>query len=171
MVPAAVRRPVQFLRRLAIQLIREPRTSALGARMALWIVLVSVAARMTSFPTTLQLLSLGIGHPGRRPPSAEPEYLATTIDRVLRLDLPVFKPRCWKRALVLYRYLTSRGIACRVNFGVRRDEQGTLAGHAWLERNGRAYLEPDGDVDTYVVTFSLPASAATAVVHTPSRTA
>lgn len=156
MVPAAVRTAPRVLSRIVRQVIREPRTAALGAHMALWIVLTSVAARMTSLPKTVRLLTRGVRQPVSPNPSTDPQHLARTIDRVLRIELPIFRPRCWKRSLVLYRYLTRAGIECRINFGVRRNPDGTLAGHAWLERDGHPFLESDTAIGSYVVTFSLP---------------
>ena len=80
--------------------------------------------------------------------------LAAAIDRVLRWDLFLFKRSCWRRAMVLHRYLALHGIESRINFGVRREPDGSLAGHAWLERHGEPFLEDEPG--TYVITFSLP---------------
>jgi hypothetical protein len=56
--------------------------------------------------------------------------------------------------MVLHRYLALHGIESRVTFGVRRDPDGSLAGHAWLERDGEPFLEHEAGA--YVVTFTLP---------------
>ena len=68
--------------------------------------------------------------------------------------------------MVLQRFLRRIGIDSRVSFGVRRDPDGALVGHAWLERGGRPYLEVE-NAGAYVATFSLPladsASASTAL--------
>jgi hypothetical protein len=56
---------------------------------------------------------------------------------------------------VLYRYLALHGIETRVVFGVRKEDEGLLAGHAWLEADGQPLLEaksPD-----YSITYSFPA--------------
>jgi hypothetical protein len=76
------------------------------------------------------------------------------IDSVLSVDLFVFRPSCWKRAMVLHRFLSLHGIESRINFGVRKAVDGTVSGHAWLEHGGRALLE--NEVPAYVVTFALP---------------
>ncbi|MCA1591845.1 MAG: lasso peptide biosynthesis B2 protein [Acidobacteria bacterium] len=74
--------------------------------------------------------------------------------RLLATDFWIFTPTCWKRAPVLYRYLALHGIESRVLFGVRRDGEGLLDGHAWLEAKGRPLLETTAP--TYKVTFSYP---------------
>lgn len=169
MVPAVLRTSARVLSRFVRLIIRRPRTAALGARMALWLVLVSVAARMTSLPRTFRLMTFGVNRSRPRAAPADAVLLARTIDSVLRLDLAVFKPRCWKRSLVLYRYLTRLGITCSINFGVRRTADGALAGHAWLERDGLPFLESDATIDSYIVTFTLPGpgddQAAAAIRH------
>jgi hypothetical protein len=73
---------------------------------------------------------------------------------VLAADFWDFTPTCWKRAPVLHRYLARRGIETRIVFGVRRDGEDALSGHAWLERGGEPLLETDAP--NYRVTYSFP---------------
>ena len=80
--------------------------------------------------------------------------LARTMDLLLRTDMFVFKPICWKRAAVLHRYLTLSGINSRIVFGVRRGAQGEVDGHAWLESNGAPILETTAP--NYKVTYAFP---------------
>jgi hypothetical protein len=42
---------------------------------------------------------------------------------------------------VLRRYLSKHGVATRILFGVRNDVDGRVIGHAWLESNGKPFLE------------------------------
>lgn len=80
------------------------------------------------------------------------DELARAIDLVLSMNTLMFKPSCWKRAVVLHRYLQSNGIATRIMFGVRNETAGEVAGHAWLEADGQPILEhvpPE-----YVVTYT-----------------
>lgn len=135
------------------KVVAKPRDSFLGARMALWVVLVSILARVTSLPRAQRIASVRV----RRSSAGrfhEPAQLARTIDALLRLDAWVFRPICWKRALVLHRFLALNGVDSRINFGVQKDAGGPVRGHAWLEREGRPFLEEDAG--GYVVTFSLP---------------
>lgn len=66
----------------------------------------------------------------------------------------MFKPICWKRAAVLHRYLSRNGVDTRIIFGVRNEAGGKVAGHAWLESNGKPILE--NTPPEYVVTYRFP---------------
>ena len=82
--------------------------------------------------------------------------LAASIDSILRTKLLCFKPICWKRAAVLHRYLALNGVATKIVFGMRKEENGSLHGHAWLESQGKPILEkaaPD-----YTVTYTFPST-------------
>jgi hypothetical protein len=137
-------------------LVRSPRDAALSARMALWVVLASCFARLMPLPRAHQLVSARLR--ARPAGSDTPARLAQAIDRVLGLELFMFKRSCWRRALVLHRYLALHGFESRVNFGLKKTT-GELQGHAWLERDGQPFLEDDAGA--YVVTFSLPHPPAT----------
>jgi len=119
----------------------------LAARMASWIVVLSTVGRALSLPAILRLTDTR--HRGAARFRAE--ELASVIDRVFRTDL--LHRSCWKRAAVLRRFLLLEGIETAVVFGVRQGEE-TLAGHAWLERDGKPFLE--GKEPDYVVTFRYP---------------
>jgi hypothetical protein len=83
-----------------------------------------------------------------------PTRLARSIDLVLSADFLFLEPICWKRAAVLRRYLSQSGIATQIIFGVRNEAKGMVEGHAWLEADGKPFLEktpPD-----YVVTYTFP---------------
>jgi len=82
--------------------------------------------------------------------------LSRAIDLLLGTDLFVFKPVCWKRAAILHRYLALNGVATRIVFGVRKDTNGAIAGHAWLETGGKPLLETT--VPDYVVTYTFPSN-------------
>jgi len=149
---------VRLLGRTAGKIVAEPRAAVLRARMAFWVVLISGLARATSLPRAQRIASAGLRtRPAGRAPIT-PAELAAAIDSVLGIDLFVFRPSCWKRALVLQRFLTLNGIESRVCFGVQTVE-GTVTGHAWLEHQGRRLLERD--TGTYIVTFALPLQEAT----------
>lgn len=151
-------RVIDLLGRATRVLVTDPREAVLSARMSLWVILVSLLARLLPLPRVQQLIA------GRlRPVSAAegaptPEQLARTIDRLLRLDFFVFRRSCWKRALVLHRFLAFQGIESRIMFGVQAGATGPVRGHAWLEHQGRPLLETDANPGTYIVTFTLPQS-------------
>ena len=123
------------------------RGASVAVRMTAWIVFLTVFGRALPLRTTLRLLDTH--RRGVKRVSAE--RLAAIVDRTFRAD--VVHRSCWKRAAVLRRYLLLNGIETAVVFGVRKGEE-KLAGHAWLERDGRPFLE-DTEPD-YVVTFRYP---------------
>lgn len=151
---ATVDRIVLVLGLAARKIIVTPRESVLSARMALWVVLISGLARLTSLPRAQHIASFRIRPPSGGTGSTTPAQLGRAIDGVLGIDLFVFRRSCWKRAMVLHRFLALNGIESRINFGLRKAVDGTLDGHAWLEHEGRPLLE-DG-AGAYVVSFSLP---------------
>ena len=148
-----VGRTASIIGRAARLTLHTPAEAALSARMALWVVLVSVLARLMPLPRAHRIVSTRVRAAHAGTPADAPARLARAIDRVLRLDILMFKRSCWRRALVLQRFLALRGIESRVNFGVKTSG-GELAGHAWLERDGQPFLEDDAA--SYVITFSLP---------------
>jgi hypothetical protein len=158
MSPSIAGRVGRAAARAARLAVLDPRDAALGVRMAGWIVIVSALARATSLPQAHRLSTTRVRRRTRRDPDAAAARLATAIDRLLRLELLIFRKSCWRRAMVLHRYLALEGIDSRINFGVQRKADGSLAGHAWLEHRGAPFLEDDAAA--YVVTFTLPLTTA-----------
>ena len=122
--------------------------------MAVWVVALSVLARLLPLSRALEIVSARV----RKSTNvvANPVQLATAIDALLEANFLVFKPSCWKRATVLHRYLARAGVATTIRFGVRKDADGELKGHAWLELNGKPILESSPPV--YTVTYSFPSN-------------
>ena len=138
----------------ALQLtIRDPARACLLARMAVWVVVLSVLARLLPLSRSLQIVSTDVR---QKSTEVDPVQLSTAIDALLEANLFVFKPSCWKRATVLHRYLALAGLATTIRFGVRKDDNRELKGHAWLELNGKPILESSPPV--YTVTYSFPSS-------------
>ncbi len=134
---------------------REPREAWLLARAGAWVAVVSVLVKMLPLPRVLAAVSPSAGGRARRSTGVSDERLAQLLDSLLALDVLCFTPTCWKRAPVLHRYLALGGRETRIVFGLRKGGGDVLAGHAWLEAEGRPLLEttpPD-----YQVTFSFPA--------------
>ena len=129
----------------------RPGEAWLMCRMAWWVAVLSLTARWVSLPRALQIVA-GNQHYGG--PQTPQEDLARVIDQLLSADVLMFKPICWKRAAVLHRYLSRNGIDTRIIFGVRNEAGGEVAGHAWLESNGKPILE--STPPEYVVTYSFP---------------
>src|SRR5215217_3125084 len=131
---------VRLLRSVTHKFISKPREAWLLLRMAWWISVLSVAARFYSLPRALQIVA---GNSNEKQPAAttNEQDLARAIDLLLSVDFLIFKPVCWKRAAVLHRYLSRSGISTRIIFGVRNETEGKVDGHAWLELDGRPFLE------------------------------
>ena len=123
------------------------------ARMAGWVVVLSVLARILPLSRALQIVSTEVR---RKSTNVDPVQFATAIDALLEANVLVFKPSCWKRSTVLHRYLALAGLATTIRFGVRKDENRELKGHAWLELNGKPILESSPPV--YTVTYSFPST-------------
>ena len=123
-------------------------------RMACWVTILSVLVKLTSLPKTLQLVSTKVRRV-RQLNEAVPAELARALDLLLGMDLLLFRKSCWKRAVILHRYLALNGIESSIKFGVRKESGGKMAGHAWLERQGESLLEVTEP--KYTVTFGFPA--------------
>lgn len=134
--------------------IRTPREALLMVRMAWWVVLLSGLIKVQPLPRVLNLMT------PRRPvrpvvdQSPSNERIAQLMDLLLKVDALVFRPICWKRAAVLHRYLALKGTPTRIVFGVRKENQGSLEGHAWLEVDNRPVFETSSP--EYTVTYAFP---------------
>lgn len=134
--------------------VREPGSALLALRMSAWVAALSLFVKFMPLPRALGLVAPGrLGRASGEPSEAQ-AALARLLDAVLASDFWVFTPTCWKRAPVLHRYLALRGIETRIVFGVRREGDNALSGHAWLEREGRPLLE--AEAPDYSVTYSFP---------------
>ena len=135
-------------------LVSRPGETWLLLRMAWWVAVLCVTARLYSLPRALQIVA-GNNNTNQPAQAATNEKeLARAIDLILSVDFLIFTPICWKRAAVLHRYLSHSGIRTRIIFGVRNETNGKVAGHAWLEHDGKPILEkvpPE-----YVITYSFP---------------
>ena len=132
---------------------RRPREALLVARMAFWIAALSLMVRVVPLPRAMELMRpRRAGRPNPNPEATQAR-LAELLDALLRADIWVFTPTCWKRAPVLYRYLALAGVETRVVFGMRKGG-GALDGHAWLEAGGHPVLETE--TPTYAVTYVFP---------------
>jgi Transglutaminase-like superfamily len=135
------------------KLVTRPGEAWLLLRMAWWVVVLCVTARLYSLPRALQIVAGN--NNGKQPAEAANEKeLARAIDLLLSVDFLIFTPICWKRAAVLHRYLSHSGIPTRIIFGVRNETGGKVAGHAWLEHDGQPILE--SAPPEYVITYSFP---------------
>ena len=132
----------------------HPAQALLLFRMAGWVMLLSIAVKIFSLPRALRLVSTNTRSASQVPPDETQKKLGEAIDLLLKTDLLILKPSCWKRAALLHRYLALNGIATRILFGMRREPDGSVSGHAWLESDGEAILE--STAPNYAVTYAFP---------------
>lgn len=151
----SLREKIKLVPRIGQFIGREPREAFLLLRMATWIVVLSVLIKFFPLPRVLNL----IAHPtlSQKPKAKRitQHRLAQLVDALLGLNVLCFTPTCWKRAPVLHRYLALNGIETRIIFGLRKEKESLLAGHAWLEADGRPLLE--ASPPHYIPTYSFPA--------------
>ncbi len=148
-------RIVTLFSRAGKQVVQNPSHAALLIRMAAWVSLLSLAVKFQSLPAALGLVATPIRKTNPAVTGAE-HRLAATIDTLLKTKLFCFEPVCWKRAAVLHRYLALNGIATTIVFGMRKEADGSLHGHAWLESKGQPFLETE--VPEYKVTYTFPSA-------------
>lgn len=136
------------------KLIRDPAEAWLLIRLATCFVFVSVTARLYSLPESLRLVSSSRKKTDFNFDRTAQEQLARSLDLVLSTNTLGLRPVCWKRAAVLHRFLSRRGVATRICFGVKTDADGNVDGHAWLESDGVPILEKE--TPNFVVTYTFP---------------
>lgn len=94
----------------------------------------------------LNRLSRWLGRPFGKSAPPPDVTAAEWIDQLLhRLPWP-WKHTCLRRCAVLYHLLRRGGQPVQLVVGVRRDEYGKLAAHAWLTLDETPYLEPGDEV-------------------------
>ena len=145
-----------FLNRATRKAFSGPTEALLLLRMAGWVMLLSVAVKVLPLPRALRLVSTKTRLASNVAHGEIQKQLAASADHLLKTDLLVLKPICWKRAALLHRYLALNGISTQIMFGMRREPGGNIRGHAWLEASGRPILEtaaPD-----YAITYAFPSN-------------
>ena len=150
----SITKTARILSGITRKLVTNPGEAWLLLRMAWWVAVLCVTARVYSLPRALQIVAGNTN--GKQPAEAttNEKELARAIDLLLSVDFLIFTPICWKRAAVLHRYLSHSGIPTRIIFGVRNETDGKVAGHAWLEHDGQPILE--NAPPEYVITYSFP---------------
>jgi hypothetical protein len=135
--------------------------------MAGWVMLLSIAVKIFSLPRALRLVSTKTRCPVQAPRDETQKKLGQIVDRLLKTDLLILKPSCWKRAALLHRYLALNGMPTRILFGMRREPDGSVSGHAWLESGGEAILE--STAPNYSVTYAFPSHDTLRVLLLPAN--
>ncbi|CAN5399083.1 MAG: lasso peptide biosynthesis B2 protein [Pyrinomonadaceae bacterium] len=135
---------------------REPRKALLMFRIAGWVVMISLLLKILPIERAFKIIAPQSDSSVTKIQGYSPAQLAQMLDVILSINFCFFTPTCWKRAPVLFRYLSLSGIHSRIMFGVRKEGSDGLAGHAWLEVADQPICEKS--VARYTVTYSFPAS-------------
>ena len=152
--PSKLKKIARLVSAAGRKTVLHPREALLICRMATWVATLSILVKMTSLTRALRTVSTTVRN---RPVANDTETAATrakAIDLLLATDVLVFRPSCWKRATILHRYLALNGIASSIIFGMHKEPDGEVAGHAWLESDGEPILEKAAPA--YTVTFRFP---------------
>src|SRR6266478_282361 len=129
--------PVMMIWRAARMLFRKPAAALLLYRMAAWVFAVTIMLRFMPIPRVMEIVRPSIkGHVDSGNTEFIQARLGQSMDMLLGQKFLSLTTTCWKRAIVLHRFLGLEGIDSRVLFGVRKSVDGQLVGHAWLERDG-----------------------------------
>jgi hypothetical protein len=123
--------------------------------MATWVLILSGFVKVLTLPRALRFVATDV-RSNRDTGNLDVQDLSTAIDAVLGTDLLMFTPNCWKRATVLHRFLALNGIATTIVFGVRKEADGELKGHAWLQTDSGPFLESEPPL--YNVTYTFPSA-------------
>jgi hypothetical protein len=133
---------------------------ARGLRLAALRVLVPVLVRRHHLADLLALLD---GAPAPRPAATAPGPAARASSADARRVVDALRGRrmtCLHRALAGYAALRRRGEDVRFVIGVRRDGDGRdVVAHAWLERDGAPFGEPEEPRTRWAVAFVHPPPA------------
>lgn len=128
-------------------------------------IMLPLLFRKGSLPALLARLD-GVAVPGPVEPGGVRPSAATRAEALLPLVASLTRPlRFWRttclwRSLAGYAALRTAGDDVRFLIGVRLDEVGELAAHAWLERGGQPSLGAPRPDEGYRVAFAWPADPA-----------
>jgi hypothetical protein len=146
---------VWMMRRAVHFLSHKPEEAFLLLRMAIWVALLSLLIKFLPLPRVLSIVATRTRVKKPENSRVAQKRLALLLDMILGMNVLCFTPTCWKRAPVLHRYLALSGIETRIIFGVRREKESLLGGHAWLEADGHPLLE--ASPPQFITTYSFPA--------------
>lgn len=139
--------------RIAGAALRDPARFWLMTRMAFAYLAVSVLARLLALPRAFAMLSPRVS--SREEDARRIAVIVNALDTLLTARVPFIRPQCWRRAVVLHRFLRGAGVDTVIVFGVRTDGGRTVEAHAWVERGGRPYAEA-ADTSSYQRVFEFP---------------
>ncbi|MEO7555591.1 MAG: lasso peptide biosynthesis B2 protein [Acidimicrobiales bacterium] len=131
--------------------------------MALLVRVVAIGASVPllmrlSLPRLAAVLSMATGRTGMSgcPSEDHVQRVATCVAAVQGGRVPLVRSGCLTRGVTLYWLLRRAGVPVELCFGMDKVD-GELAGHCWLVRDGRPYLEPAEFPDSFPAFYRIPA--------------
>lgn len=126
-------------------------------RLLLWsaglLVALPVLQRVLTLPALATLY--GARMPLTILPPLDPDRLLFLIQGLLQQRIGMIRPNCMKQSLVLFHFLRQWGHPVSLYFGVAKQD-GTLAGHCWVELAGQPLGERDDPQRTFTVSYVFP---------------
>ncbi len=89
------------------------------------------------------------------PPEEEVTRIVSCVEAAQRAAAPLVRSGCLTRGLTLYWLLRRGGAPVELCFGVGRLGH-EFAGHCWLVRDGRPYLEPGDSPACFEAVYRIP---------------
>jgi Transglutaminase-like superfamily len=123
---------------------------SLFLRGALLLPLVSLSLKLRGFRATQAALERFLKIPSiQRDSTEQRQRMALTVRMVqAAVRHGIGRPSCLEESLVLWWLLGRQGIAAELRIGIRK-EQGKFGAHAWVERDGAALNQADGQHHHY----------------------
>lgn len=110
-----------------------------------------------SFTRLAGLVGRAPSRPSRTAPADK--VLSDYVGYILMRLPPPWHYTCLRRGIVMYHLLRRAGRDVGLRIGVRK-QQGELLAHAWLVKDGAAYLEPNkAEHEAFQVIATFPATA------------
>ncbi len=92
-------------------------------------------------------------------PIADPDrvqQIALYVNAAMKLGRPLIQRRCLIRGLTLYTFLNRAGLDVELCFGMSSKED-NYAGHCWLVRDGKPFMEANNPNDRFYSYYHFPA--------------
>jgi len=82
--------------------------------------------------------------------------LTVFVNWWLNRNVAMFEPTCFRRSLVLYRFMCESGEPVRIHYGIKNKSEGGNEGHSWLSIDGKPFGLDGESAGDYRETFSFP---------------
>ena len=154
--------------------IRSPSDAWLAGRMALWRLAVPLLKWLLPLPRLARLMWATRGRQERDP--AREQRIVALSETLCGPHGGRILDNCLERSLVSYRFLSQAGAEPELTFGVARDKNDPVRGHAWLTLDGQpvhdslASLEKFEELGTFGAAGALKQTGVPSGVHATTPT-